>query len=345
MKIALTGGGTLGHVLPALSLSDEIVKIQDADFLYIGSCNKKEAEAVEKKGIRFYAISTGKLRRYFSLKNLTDVARVFKGYLSAKRILKRERPDVLFSKGGFVSVPVVVAAHSLKIPVVTHESDFSLGLANRINARFASFVCLGFDTKLVDGKKYIYTGNPLRRDILEIRDKKIEVEKDLILVLGGSQGSAEVNNLVYANLNELCPKYRIIHQCGRQGDFSIRCDNYSQREFIGDELPQLMKRAKVIVSRSGAGAVGEICALGKCSLLVPLASATRGDQVENAACLEERGAAKVLREATDFAGVLSFLMENDKIRESIENEAFKLAALDAGGRIAEIVIESGMKIR
>ena len=187
MKLAFTGGGTLGHVLPALAVWDAVRALDSsAEAFYIGGRGERERKAVEDRGLRCFSISTGKLRRYFSLRNFTDIFRIVAGFFQTLSILRRERPDVLFSKGGYVSVPVVLAARFLGIRTVSHESDLSLGLANRINARFSDIVCLGFDSSLVDGRKYIHTGNPLRPDIRRLVGLKGEEEEGLILVLGGS---------------------------------------------------------------------------------------------------------------------------------------------------------------
>ena len=218
MKIAFTGGGTLGHVIPALSVYDELVsRYGSFDSFYIGSKKKSEAEYVKGHGLRFYPVSTGKLRRYFSLENFTDIFRVCAGFFQSLGILRREKPDVLFSKGGFVSVPVCLAASILGIKLVTHESDCSMGLANRINSRFADIVCLGFDSTAIEGKKYIYTGNPVRHEIVSIAHEDIPVSEDLILVLGGSMGAAEINTLVYENLDALCLRWHVVHQAGTEG--------------------------------------------------------------------------------------------------------------------------------
>ena len=336
MKIAFTGGGTLGHVIPALSVYDELVsRYGSFDSFYIGSKKKSEAEYVESHGLRFYPVSTGKLRRYFSLENFTDIFRVCAGFFQSLGILRREKPDVLFSKGGFVSVPVCLAASILGIKLVTHESDCSMGLANRINSRFADIVCLGFDSAAIDGKKYIYTGNPVRHEIVSIAHEDIPVSEDLILVLGGSMGAAEINTLVYENLDALCSRWHVVHQAGKNGDFSIKRDNYDQREFIGDELPLLMKKAKLVITRSGANTVSELCILAKTNLLIPLRSSqSRGDQIENAAWLEERGAAAVLKDGKDFLEKVSVLMDDDT---DIGENAYKLRCEDASARIASII--------
>ena len=186
-----------------------------------------------------------------------------------------------------------------------------------------------------EGKKYIYTGNPVRHEIVSMAHEDIPVSEDLILVLGGSMGAAEINTLVYENLDALCSRWHVVHQAGKNGDFSIKRDNYDQREFIGDELPLLMKKAKLVITRSGANTVSELCILAKTSLLIPLRSSqSRGDQIENAAWLEERGAAAVLKDGKDFLEKVSVLMDDDT---DIGENAYKLRCEDASARIASII--------
>ena len=339
MKVALTGGGTLGHVIPALSVYDEIKRLDPSvEAFFIGGIFDRERMVVERTGLCFLPISTGKLRRYFTPKNISDMLRVVKGYFQARRILAERRPDVLFSKGGFVSVPVVAAASSLGIRIVTHESDFSMGLANRLNARLSDVVCLSFSSDKVDGLRYVLTGNPVRRDVAALAGRHVEQERDLVLVLGGSQGASQINDLVYSGLERLCPRYSVVHQCGSHGDMTRSAVRYRQVEFIDEELPDLMARARVVVSRAGANAIAEICTLGKCSLLVPLTHATRGDQVENAASLESRGACRVYRDGDDFVDLVVSLMEDDALNEGISKAAIAEGRGDAAGHIARIVL-------
>lgn len=339
MVVALCGGGTLGHVIPALAVVDSLKALDPGlEAFYLGSRKDLERRTVEDYGLTFYPISAGKLRRYFSLENFTDFFRLCHGFFQARRILKARRPDVLFSKGGYVSVPVVLAAASLGIRIVTHESDATLGLANRINALFASTVCLGFDSPLCDGKKYVYTGNPVREDVVRQAGIDVDEEDDLILILGGSQGSAEINSLVYGCLDRLCSRYRVVHQCGRCADLSVKHVNYTQLEFIDEGLASLMARSALVVSRSGAGALSELCTLGKASLLVPLAHASRGDQMENARLMEKRGACVVYRKGDDFASLVLGLMENRERRKKLGEAAASLAKKDAATTLASITL-------
>lgn len=336
MVVAFTGGGTLGHVIPALTVYEKLKELEDIEAFYIGCDKEEDRKTVQSCGLEYYAVSTGKLRRYFSLRNLSDLGRVAAGFFQARRILKKRRPDVLFSKGGFVSVPAVLAAASLHIRIVTHESDFSLGLANRINSRFASVLCLGFAGKAAERANAVVTGNPVRPDIVRAAQERIRAEDDFILVLGGSQGAAQINRLVYDNLERLTKRYRIYHQCGKSGDLSVRSRNYTQTEFIHDGLAQLMARAKLIVSRAGANAVSEICTLGKASLLIPLSAASRGDQVENAGYLLSHDAAAV-SDGSDFVEKICLLMDDNRLNSRLARNAAQLAQGDAALRIARII--------
>lgn len=339
MKVVLTGGGTLGHVIPALSVAAALrAADKDIRLIYIGSRKENERRCVEEKGITFHSISSGKLRRYFSLENFSDLFRILSGFTQALRILRRERPDVVFSKGGYVSVPVVLAAHVLGIPSVTHESDRTLGLANRINARYCDKVCLGFDT--VKGDKYVYTGNPVREDILTA-EASLQ-ERPLILVLGGSQGAVEINNLVYRNLEALTALGDVFHQAGAKGDFSLVKSNYKQVEFISEALPSLMKSASLVISRSGANAITELMAAEAVMLLIPLRrNASRGDQLENAAYLEKEGAALVLESEEEFLPLAERLLEDEELRSRLRKNCRRLFRGDAAERIASIIIEEG----
>ncbi len=302
--ILLTGGGTAGHVTPNIAL---IPKLQQAGFKvhYIGTKDSIEEKLVgECKDVYYHSIASGKLRRYFSLKNLTDPFRVVKGLFQAKRIIKTVKPDIVFSKGGFVTVPVVIAARK-KAPVITHESDYSPGLANKINARFATKVCVTFeDTLKYVGKKGIHTGTPVRTALFEGNEQRaielteIGSEKPVVLVMGGSQGAVAVNEAVRGSLDELLKTFDIIHLCGKgKVDTSINKQGYVQYEYANEELPHYMALADIVISRAGANAIFEFLSLKKPSVLIPLPkSASRGDQLLNASYFERKGYAIQLRQ-------------------------------------------------
>ena len=305
-KIILTGGGTAGHVTPNLALLPRLKEL-DYDILYIGGINGMEKDMVKKAGIAYKGISTGKLRRYFDLKNLTDPFRVIKGLSDALSIIRAYKPDVVFSKGGFVAVPVTIAAWMCKVPVVAHESDMTPGLANKIAAPFAKHICCNFPEtlKLLPKKKAVLTGSPIRAELLEgERGKGLEMagfdgNKPVLLIIGGSLGAQHINTAVRAVLDRLLESFDILHICGRGNvDLSLReLTGYKQYEFVGTELKDLFAAADIFISRAGANAICELLALKKPNLLIPLsAAASRGDQLLNAASFEKRGFSMVLKE-------------------------------------------------
>ena len=257
---------------------------------------------VEEAGLEFYGIPSGKLRRYFSLRNVSDIIRVGAGFFAALSILKKERPALLFSKGGFVSVPPCGAAKSLNIPVITHESDYSPGLANRLNSRFAERIFVSYRESAAffsgaAGGKTCVSGNPVRpefaaadpaagRAFLGLGD-----DERILLVLGGSLGSAEINDLVKACLPMLTKYYTVVHQTG-ETKLPEASGRYKPFAFIKHELPHIIAASELVLCRSGAGTIWECKSLKKPMVLIPLrGSGTRGDQVENARLFRDRGAA------------------------------------------------------
>ena len=305
-KIVLTGGGTAGHVTPNIALMPELKK-RGYDIYYIGSYDGMEKQMIEDTGIPYYGIATGKLRRYFDLKNFTDPFKVIKGYAEARSYLKKTAPDVLFSKGGFVAVPVVRAAHSLKIPIIIHESDMTPGLANKLCIPVADKVCCNFPetVQYLPAEKAVLTGSPIRQALLSgDREKGLSFcgftdEKPLILVTGGSLGAVGVNNAVRAVLPSLLKTYNIVHLCGK-GKLDESFDGtpgYVQYEFISEELPDLMAAADLVISRAGANAICELLALKKPNILIPLPKgSSRGDQILNARSFKKQGFSYVIQE-------------------------------------------------
>lgn len=305
-KIVLTGGGTAGHVTPNVAL---IPTLQESGYEvhYIGSKDGIEKKLISKLGIPYYGISSGKLRRYLDIKNLSDPFKVIKGLGDARKLLKKIKPDVVFSKGGFVSVPVVVAAKTKKIPCVIHESDMTPGLANKICIPCATRVCTNFPETMehLPAKKAVLTGSPIREELFHGNAAKglsfcgFNNSKPVLLIVGGSLGSVAVNSAVRAVLPELLHDFQIIHLCGKgKTDETLKnTKGYVQFEYISDELNDLMAASDVIISRAGANAICEILALRKPNLLIPLsAEASRGDQILNAASFEKQGYSIVIQE-------------------------------------------------
>lgn len=305
-KIVLTGGGTAGHVTPNLALIPKLKEL-GYEIYYIGSYDGIEKQLVTDEGIPYTGIATGKLRRYFDVKNFSDPFRVLKGAYEARRALQEIKPDVVFSKGGFVSVPVVYAARRLRIPVICHESDMTPGLANRLSIPAATKVCCNFPETVdeLPAGKAVHTGTPIRAELTRgSREKALQFtglsgEKPVILVTGGSLGAQAVNEAVRAALPELLKEFDVIHLCGKgKTDPSFNeTEGYLQYEYIKEELPDLFALSDIAISRAGANSIFELLALKKPALLIPLsAKASRGDQILNARSFEKQGFSKVLEE-------------------------------------------------
>lgn len=305
-RIILTGGGTAGHVTPNIALLPRLKEL-GYDIQYIGSYTGIEKELIEPLGIPYHGISSGKLRRYFSVQNFTDPFRVLKGFREAHKLIRQLKPDVIFSKGGFVSVPVVLAGKRCKVPVIIHESDMTPGLANKIAIPSAAKVCCNFPETLksLPEGKAVLTGSPIRQELLS--GNKIAAmdmchftsDKPVILVIGGSLGAVAVNNAVREALPELLKDFQIIHLCGKgKMDESLKdVEGYCQFEYIKNELRNLFALADIVISRAGANAICELLALHKPNLLIPLsANASRGDQILNARSFERQGFSLVLEE-------------------------------------------------
>ena len=309
MKIVLTGGGTAGHVNGNMALVPAL-KRMGADIHYIGRKPSMEYDIVSKDAsIQYHAITAGKFRRSFSLKNITDAFRVLQGYRQARKLMKEIKPDLVFSKGGFVTVPVVIAAKKKGIPVIVHESDSTLGLANRISGRYADKLCTTFPetAKTLPEDKAVCTGPPLRKELFEgDRQKGLKLcgfdsAKPVILVMGGSLGAQAINDLVRDALDSLLKDFQIVHICGKDGvDLQKEhVKGYKQFSYVTEELPHLMAAADVAVSRAGANAIFEFLEAQIPMLLIPLPKgASRGDQILNAQSFEENGFAKMCLQET-----------------------------------------------
>ena len=303
-KIILTGGGTAGHVTPNLALLP-LLKEHGYEVRYIGSYTGIEKTLVEQAGIPYDGISSGKLRRYFDWKNFTDPFRVLKGYGEARKLLKKYQPEIVFSKGGFVAVPVVMAAKHLHIPVIIHESDMTPGLANKLAIPSATRVCCNFSEtmKYLPADKAIHTGCPIRAELLtgsKAAGQKLTGftdEKPVLMIIGGSLGAVAVNNAVRAALPQLLDQFQVVHLCGKNNlDESLQgTPGYVQYEYMGEPLKDLFALADIVISRAGANAICELLALKKPNLLIPLGSAaSRGDQILNAESYFKKGYSMLL---------------------------------------------------
>ncbi|MDO4835211.1 MAG: undecaprenyldiphospho-muramoylpentapeptide beta-N-acetylglucosaminyltransferase [Clostridia bacterium] len=322
--IVFTGGGTAGHVTPNLALIEKLDR-SEWDIHYIGTSGMEKDLLKAVPDVTYHEIDSGKLRRYASFKTLSMPFHVLRGYHQAKNILKALKPAVVFSKGGYVSVPVVAAARGL-CPVLTHESDYTPGLANKIDAHFADKVLVTFaDTvPYVKGNKGVHTGTPIRPELYRgsreraLRFTGLSGEKPVLLVTGGSLGAVAVNVAVREALPELLKTFDVVHLCGKgKADESVSLPGYLQYEYISDEMADLFALADVVCSRAGANAVFELLALQKPMLLLPLSGAsTRGDQELNAAYFEKRGYARVLK--ADEVNAQSVLREVTALYEARE---------------------------
>jgi UDP-N-acetylglucosamine--N-acetylmuramyl-(pentapeptide) pyrophosphoryl-undecaprenol N-acetylglucosamine transferase len=362
VTIAFTGGGTGGHIYPALAVAAELGRLfagRDFKLFWIGSNAGMDRSLVEKAGIEFYGVPSGRLRRYFSLKTIPDFFKVIAGFFAARKILKKRKASLLFSKGGFVSVPPCAAAAALGIPVFTHESDFSPGLATKINARFALRTGGAVFTAYEDTARFFppavrdcvkVSGNPVRNAFRNADAAKgraflgLGSDVRILLVVGGSQGAREINEMIFAILPELAQFYTVAHQTGAsQTNVPPPADHYKPFPYIGEEIPHVMAAAEMIIGRSGAGTLWECAVLGKPMLLVPLSgSGTRGDQVENAAFFQKSGAAVVFNEgdkAQALKRAVALLAQNAAEREKMAKAARQIGEREGAGYIARFLEE------
>lgn len=306
-KIVMTGGGTAGHVTPNIALLPAL-KEAGYDITYIGSYNGIEKNLITAQHIPYHGIDSGKLRRYFDVKNFSDPLHVIHGFGQAHHLLRKLKPDIVFSKGGFVSVPVVLAAKACGIPAIIHESDITPGLANKIAMKGAKKVCCNFPEtlKYLPSEKAVLTGSPIRNELLSgNREKAMELchfpkeEKPVLLIIGGSLGSKIINASIRTILPELLESFHVIHLCGK-GNLDPQLEGlvgYAQFEYVNKELKDLFALSDLVISRAGANAICELLALRKANILIPLsANASRGDQLLNADSFQKQGFSQVLKE-------------------------------------------------
>lgn len=312
-KIVLTGGGSAGHVTPNIALIPALIK-SGFEIYYIGSYNGIEKKLIEDYNIPYYGIATGKLRRYFDPKNFSDPFRVLKGFAEATSLLRRLKPDIVFSKGGYVSVPVVRAARALRIPYIVHESDMTPGLANKLSMTGARKICCNFPEtmRLLPADRAVLTGTPIREELSQgsrEEGKKLcgfTDDKPVLMVIGGSLGAQSVNETVRYALPRLLPNFNIVHICGKEkmDNLKLSVPGYKQFEYVKTELKDIFAMADIVVSRAGANSICELLALKKPNILIPLSTrSSRGDQMLNARSFEQQG--------------FSVVIDNDDLDEDI----------------------------
>lgn len=369
LRIAITGGGSGGHLSPAVAIIESVrtrLPANDLELLYIGSRTGAEARVIPVMGIRYKAVSSGKLRRYLSLSNLIDILRVPLGILQCCFHLLQFRPRALLATGGYVSVPAVVAAWMLRRPILVHEQTGALGLANRINARFASLIALSVpgSEQGLGKRRWALTGNPVRGVVRSgtklgaARRFGLDPDTPTIYVTGGAQGSHIINETVAGTLSDLLKLAQVIHQCGdsegTHADYEAllqratdglpaRLKNrYVLLRYIGQEIGDVYAISDLVVGRAGAGTVNEIATLGKPSILIPLPHAAGDEQRHNARRLEAAGAAVVIEErelspGRLYAGVSVLLSDPEKLK-TMSQASGSSGFGDAAGRIASLLI-------
>lgn len=349
-KIVLTGGGSAGHVTPNIALSKTLIK-NNWQVEYIGSLDGIEKNLVQEVGINYHGISSGKLRRYFSLENFKDPFKVLKGVVEATLLLKKLKPDLVFSKGGFVTVPVIMSAYLNKIPVVIHESDYTPGLANKISIPFSKKVCVSFPEtlKYIPQDKGVYTGAPIRAEITQGNKEKGLVfcgfnnEKPVILVMGGSLGSQILNKNIREIITKLTENFQVVHICGKglKDEKFENIEGYKQFEYINKELSDVFACTEIFVSRAGSNAIFEFLALKKPNLLIPLSKkASRGDQILNARSFEKSGFSKILyEEDLDSELLYNFIKSLYKDKEKYISKMNEALVKDSIEEIYKIISE------
>ncbi len=358
--IVFTGGGTGGHVYPGLAVWERLPRNLRDRVRWIGSRRGVEREILRTTGIPYAAIPVGKLRRYFDLENVLDVFRVGAGILAARRLLRRLDAAVVFSKGGFVAVPVVLAARLLRIPVVIHESDFDPGLATRITAPLARVICVpypetvrSFPSRL--HRRVLVTGNPVRSVFLETEPEDVlsrlglrDDARPVLLVTGGSLGAQQLNRIVAEYLEELTRHCTVVHQTGHHGSILIQelaaraePGRYTGAAGYDREFAPLLRRADLVICRAGAGTIWELAVTGTPAVLIPLdAGSSRGDQVRNARYYAAAGAAVVPAagaSSQDVVRLVRTLLADESRRREMSDAARRFARGDGAVTIAGMI--------
>jgi len=363
MRLILTGGGTAGHVYPLLAVFEELQK-QSKDKplvpLYVGSASGMEQEILKNHKIPAVFIYSGKWRRYWKkwwpalFLNLRDLFLILLGFFQALFVILKFKPDKVFAKGGYVTIPMVLAARICGIPVIIHESDLVMGLSNQLCSRLAQKICLAFPLRYYQNlprKKIIYTGNPIRQEFIKIKKEERQEKGETVLVMGGSQGSKVINQAIYPILPQLLKRARVIHIVGNL-DFQRALDvkkslpkdlkeRYTVYDFVKDKMAFLMAEADLVVSRSGANTIFEIAALGKPSVLIPLVWSANEHQAKNASIFQSKKASVVIEEGDLSERLLEVLVEllGDKKRLKLMGKAAKeLSRVDASAKIAHEIL-------
>ena len=348
-RVLFTGGGTAGHVMVNLALIPYFEE-QGWKIDYIGSKNGIERDLIEDlPEVTYYPITTGKLRRYMSVENLKDPFKVLKGTWEAWRIIGKLKPDIIFSKGGFVSVPVVAAAKLRGVPAIIHESDMTPGLANKLAIPFAKKVLATFPETMqhLPEKKAEYVGAVVRETLLTGSKKQgrdfveNESSKPVMLIMGGSIGSQKINTSIRDNLENLLERYHIVHICGKGNvDETVKQEGYVQFEYVNEELKDIFAVTDIVISRAGANAIFEFLALDIPMLLIPLSrAASRGDQIDNAKSFEKRGFAEVLQEEELEAKLMEKIANLEQKAPIIRDKMAQVPGSESRHKVIAIIKE------
>lgn len=350
LKIIMTGGGSAGHVTPNLALVPKLKEL-GYEIQYIGTRDGIERKIINMESIKYHVISSGKLRRYFDVKNFTDPFRIVKGVFDAIKIISKEKPNIVFSKGGFVSVPVVIAAKLNRVPVIIHESDITPGLANKLSVPYSTKICVTFPEALehFNKNKAVLTGSPIRQELFQ-GNREVGLKlmgfkgiKPVLLIMGGSLGAKVLNDNIRSEIELFTQMYEVIHICGK-GNLDTKLENregYKQFEYVDKELTHILAACDLIISRAGSNAIFEFLALKKPNLLVPLSSkSSRGDQILNANSFENSGYSMVLPEEELSAGVL-FTKVNELHKNSFKyiDKMNNIGANDAVDNVVQLIKE------
>lgn len=367
VRLVIAGGGTGGHVLPAFAVLGELRQRNAlAEVVWIGSSDGHERQAAHDADIPYVSIPTGKLRRYLSLQNLTDAGRIPLGVVAARRALRRAKPQVVLSTGGFVSVPTVIAARGIA-PVITHEQTAIVGLANRINARFADVLAISYTETEPEARRFhqnvAVTGNPVRTNLTEgSRDRGLawmgfSDDLPVLYVTGGARGASPLNQRIASKLSHILERWQLLHQTGPASANDDAANLAAQRaalpdhlqrrykivEFIRGELPDVYAAADLVIGRAGAGTVAELALVGKPAILIPLPGAGGDEQARNAQVLVNAGGAVMLLQehATPerLLAECQAILDNADRRQEMSDAARSVAKPDAAARLAEIVLE------
>lgn len=354
MKILFTGGGSAGHVTPNIALMNRL-RSEGWEVRYVGSRNGIEKEIIARLDVPYLNIPTGKLRRYFSWQNFLDPFLVLGGIVKSLFICLRERPDVVFSKGGFVSVPLVVSAWMCRIPVICHESDITPGLANRLSFPFCRYICVNFPrtAETLPGQKVVVSGTPVRDQVVHgdadagRRALGLSADKPVLLIFGGSLGAESINQCVREAVHELLEQFQVVHVAGAGhiADHLTDLPGYHQCEYLHDEFGDVLAAADLVISRAGANAIYELLVARKPHILIPLpGTSSRGDQVINANAFAEAGASLVIvQEELGKDRLLSTVARAWRDREALVRDMATFEIRDSVKVITDLITETAKK--